>query len=104
MKVLAVKNVEPLGNLWAVRYTRLTRKGVKQDAYFLCDSQEEAKAKRAELLDVLQYHDGVYVSAYKKRTGDIGEHLREYSKQRYILTSPIHDFSEQSGAFPANTP
>jgi hypothetical protein len=58
MKVLAVKNVEPLGNLWAVRYTRLTRRGVKQDAYFTYYTRDEAQAKRAELLlDMVQQHD-----------------------------------------------
>jgi hypothetical protein len=30
MKVLAVKNIEPFGNLWAVRYIRLTARGMKQ--------------------------------------------------------------------------
>jgi hypothetical protein len=62
MKVLAVKGIEKFGNLWEVRYTRLTRRGMKQEAYFLCDSQQEAQAKRDELLDVLQHHDGMYVS------------------------------------------
>jgi hypothetical protein len=50
MKVLAVKNVEPFSNLWAVRYTRLTVRGVQQDAYFLYETPEEARAKRDELL------------------------------------------------------
>jgi hypothetical protein len=62
MKVLAVKDIEEYGNLWAVRYTRLTRRGVKQEAYFHCNSEKEAQAKRDELLDVLQHHDGMYVS------------------------------------------
>jgi hypothetical protein len=67
MKVLAVKGVEEFGNLWAVRYTRLTARGVKQDAYFLLDTPEEAKQKHDELLDVLKHHDGVYVSVKEKR-------------------------------------
>jgi hypothetical protein len=87
MKVLAVKDVDEYSNLWAVRYTRLTRKGVKQEAMFLCETQEEATAKYQELLDVLEHHDGVYVSKYKykyKKRGDTREYHREYSKQYYI--------------------
>jgi hypothetical protein len=58
MKVLAVKKVEPFGNLWAVRYTRLTRRGVKQDDYFAYYTRDEAQAKRAELLlDMVQHHE-----------------------------------------------
>ena len=84
IKVLAVKGIEAFSNLWSVRYTRLTARGVKQDAIFMYETPDEARQKRDELLDIVAHHDGVYVSAYKKRTGDIGEHLREYSKQRYI--------------------
>ncbi len=62
MKVLAVRGIEPYSNVWAVRYTRL-RKGVQQDAYFLCNTPEEAKAKYDELLDVLEHHDGMYVGS-----------------------------------------
>ena len=83
MKILAIKGIEEYSSLWAVRYTRQHGKNV-QDAVFLCGTPEQAKQKYKELLDILINHDGVYVSAYKKRTGDIGEHLREYSKQRYI--------------------
>jgi hypothetical protein len=50
-----------------VRYTRLTVKGVKQDAYFLCDTPDEAKHKRDELLDILQHHEGVYLSKKAKK-------------------------------------
>ena len=58
MHVLAVKKVEPLGKLWAVRYTRLTKGGVKQDAYFAYYTRDEAQAKRAELLlDMVHQHD-----------------------------------------------
>ena len=67
MKVLAVKGVELYSNLWVVRYTRLTRKGVKQDAYFLCETQDEAIAKFRELLDVLQHHNGLYIGRKEKR-------------------------------------
>jgi hypothetical protein len=66
MKVLAVKNVEPFGNLWAVRYTRQHGRNV-QDAYFLFDTPEEAGAKYRELLDVLLHHDGVYLGSKAKR-------------------------------------
>jgi hypothetical protein len=51
MQVLAVKKVEPFGHLWAVRYTRLTKRGVKQDAYCTYYTRDEAQAKRAELYD-----------------------------------------------------
>jgi hypothetical protein len=67
MKVLAVKGVEEYSNLWAVRYTRLTVKGVRQDAYFLCDTEEEAKEKYQELVDILEHHDGVYIGSKEKR-------------------------------------
>jgi hypothetical protein len=66
MKVLAIKGIEKQGNLWAVRYTREHGKNV-QDAYFLCDSPDEAKAKYHELLDVLQHHNGVYIGSKAKR-------------------------------------
>ena len=67
MKVLAVKGVELYSNLWVVRYTRLTRKGVKQGAYFLCETQDEAIGKFRELLDVLQHHNGLYIGRKEKR-------------------------------------
>jgi hypothetical protein len=67
MKVLAVKDVEEYSDLWAVRYTRLTRMGVKQDAVFLYETQEEARQKRDELLDILQNHDGVYIGSKEKK-------------------------------------
>ena len=60
MKVLAVKGIEKQGNLWAVRYTCLTKKGVKQDAYCTYYTRDEAQAKRAELLlDMVKDHDGL---------------------------------------------
>jgi hypothetical protein len=67
MKVLAVKDVEEYDDLWAVRYTRLTRRGVKQGAVFLCHTLEAAKAKYRELLDILQHHNGIYVGSKEKR-------------------------------------
>jgi hypothetical protein len=67
MKVLSVKGVELYDDLWAVRYTRLTRRGVKQDAHFTYNTQEEATAKYHELLDILQHHNGVYVSKWAKK-------------------------------------
>ena len=67
MKVLAVKGVEKDGHLWTVRYTRLNKGGVKQDAHFTYDTQEEATAKCHELLDILQHHNGVYVSKWAKK-------------------------------------
>jgi hypothetical protein len=66
MKVLAVKGVEPYSNLWAVRYTRQHGQHV-QDAYFLCDTLDEAQAKYHELLDVLKHHDGVYLGSKAKK-------------------------------------
>ena len=77
MKVLAIKGIEEFSNQWAVRYTRQHGKNV-QDAVFLCDTPEKAKQKYKELLDILIHHDGVYVSAYKTRTGHIGEHLAQF--------------------------
>jgi hypothetical protein len=59
MKVLAVKSIEVFGNLWTVRYTRLTKRGVKQNAHFLFATPEEARQKLYELLDIVEYHDGV---------------------------------------------
>jgi hypothetical protein len=67
MKVLAVKGVEEYDDLWAVRYTRLTAKGVKQGAVFLYDTPEEARVKYQELLDILKHHDGVYIGRKAKR-------------------------------------
>jgi hypothetical protein len=66
MKVLAVKDVVEYSNAWAVRYTRL-RKGVKQEAMFLCDTPEEAKAKYDESLDIVEHHDGVYLGKKAKK-------------------------------------
>jgi hypothetical protein len=67
MKVLAVKGVEEFSNLWAVRYTRLTRRGVKQDAYFMYETQGEALKKRYELLDIVKRHNGEYISVKAKK-------------------------------------
>jgi hypothetical protein len=66
MKVLAVKGVEPYGNLWAVRYTRQISKSV-QDAVFWYGTPEEAREKRDELLDILQHHNGLYVGSKEKK-------------------------------------
>ena len=62
MKVVAVKGVEAYGQWWAVRYTRLTKRGVKQIAYLVCNTQEQAREKYQELRDILKHHDGVYIS------------------------------------------
>jgi hypothetical protein len=69
MKVLAVKGIEKdsINNLWEVRYTRLTARGVKQPAVFSFRTEEEAKHKYAELLDILINHDGVYIGSKEKR-------------------------------------
>jgi len=66
MKVLAVKGIEKQGNLWAVRYSRSHGRNV-QDAIFLCDIPDAAKAKYRELLDVLLKQNGVYVGSKEKR-------------------------------------
>lgn len=66
MKILAVKGVEEQGNVWAVRYTCQHGKNV-QDALWLCDTADEAKAKHQELLDILQNHDGIYLSKKVKK-------------------------------------
>jgi hypothetical protein len=66
MKVLEVKGIEKQGNLWAVRYTRPHGRNV-QDAIFLCDTPDAAKAKYRELLDVLLKQNGVYVGSKEKR-------------------------------------
>jgi hypothetical protein len=66
MKVLAVKGIEKLGNLWAVRYSRHHGRNV-QDAMFFCDTPDAAKAKYRELLDVLLKQNGVYVGSKEKR-------------------------------------
>ena len=51
----------------------LARKGVKdvkkQNAYFYYETEEEAKEKYQELVDILTHHDGVYVSKNAKRKG-----------------------------------
>jgi hypothetical protein len=67
MKVLAVKDVEKYGNVWLVHYTHLTRRGVKKGAVFFCDTPDEARKKREELLDILKHHDGIYVSVKAKK-------------------------------------
>ena len=65
MKVLAV---EKFGNVWAVRYTYLTVKGVvKQEASIPCDTEKEAKAKYREFVDILVHHDGIDTGSKKKR-------------------------------------
>lgn len=48
-------------------YTRLTARGVKQPAVFSFRTEEEAKHKYAELLDILINHDGVYIGSKEKR-------------------------------------
>ena len=67
MRVLAVKNIEEQGNLWAVRYTYLTAAGGNRGGIFLCETQEEAKAKYDELLDIVQHHAGVYLGKKAKK-------------------------------------
>ncbi len=66
MKVLAIKGIEVQGNRWAVRYTRHHGRNV-QDAVFLCQTPEAAKAKYRELLDVLVNRHGVYIGSKEKR-------------------------------------
>ena len=68
MKVVAVKGIaqDSLNNLWEVRYTRMRGKHV-QNAVFSYRTEEEAKAKNQELLDVLEHHDGVYIGSKEKR-------------------------------------
>jgi hypothetical protein len=66
MKVLALKGIEQYSDLWEVRYTRMHGKHV-QDAVFFCDTQEEAKQKYKELLDILINHHGVYIGSKEKR-------------------------------------
>jgi len=66
MKVMAIKGIEDMGHRWGVRYTRQYGKTV-QDAYFLCKTPDEAKAKFQELLDVLVHHDGVYIGSKEQR-------------------------------------
>jgi CRISPR/Cas system-associated endoribonuclease Cas2 len=68
MKVLAVKGIEKdsINNLWVVRYTRMYGKHV-QDAVFACRTEEEAKHKYEELLDILINHDGLYIGSKEKR-------------------------------------
>jgi hypothetical protein len=66
MKVIAVKGVEAYGEWWAVRYTRLTKRGVKQIAYLVCNTHEQAREKHQELLDILKHHDGVYISVTER--------------------------------------
>ncbi len=76
MKVLSVKGVEEYGNLWAVRYTRLTGKGIRQGAAFLCVTEEEATEKYQELVDILEHQDGVYLSKKVKKKGKTGRRKR----------------------------
>ena len=66
MKVLAIKGIEKYGNLWEVRYTRQVGKSV-QDAVFLYETPDAAKAKYRELLDVLLKQNGMYVGSKEKR-------------------------------------
>ena len=66
MKVLAIKGIEKQGDLWAVRYTREHGKNV-QNALWLCDTPDEAKAKYHELLDVLKHYDGMYIGKKEKK-------------------------------------
>ena len=66
MKVVAVKGIEKFGSRWEVRYTRKHGRNV-QDAVFPCQTPEAAKAKYAELLDILLHHDGVYLGSKAKR-------------------------------------
>jgi hypothetical protein len=68
MKVVAVKGIEKdsINNLWEVRYTRMRGKHV-QDAVFSFRTEEEAKHKYAELLDILINRDGVYIGSKEKR-------------------------------------
>ena len=66
MQVLAVKGIEQFSDRWEVRYTR--RHGTHvQDAVFSCETLEEAKAKYAQLLDILVNHQGVYLGSKEKR-------------------------------------
>jgi hypothetical protein len=100
MKVLAVKDVEEYANLWVVRYTYLRADGGEKGGMFLCDTPEEAQAKRDELLDILKHHDGVYLGnkAKKKlragkrmhmRIGDtvkvINRHVPRYGKVGKVI-------------------
>ena len=68
MKVVAVRGIEKdsINNLWEVRYTRMRGKYV-QDAVFSCRTEEEAKHKYAELLDILLNHAGVYIGSKEQR-------------------------------------
>jgi hypothetical protein len=66
MKVLAVKGIEKYSDLWEVRYTRMHGKHV-QDAVFTYRTEEEAKQKYKELLDILINHHGVYIGSKEKR-------------------------------------
>ena len=52
--------------MWGVRYTRHHGTSV-QDAYFLCKTEEAAKEKFRELLDIMVHHDGVYIGSKEKR-------------------------------------
>jgi hypothetical protein len=49
-----------------------------QDAYFLCETEEEAKEKYQELVDILTHHDGVYIGKKaKKKARTDAEHRSE---------------------------
>jgi hypothetical protein len=47
IKVVAVNGVEKFDDLWAVRYTRLTRRGVKQGAVFYATRQKKPRQSMA---------------------------------------------------------
>ena len=66
MKVVAVKDIEEYGNVWLVHYTRQTAKGVVQGAVFMCYTLDAAKQKHAELQDILEHHDGVYIGSKER--------------------------------------
>ena len=78
MKLVAVKYIWEYDNKWAVPYTYLRADGGKRDGMFLYDTPEEAQAKRDELLDILQNHDGVYLGnkAKKKLRASSGKPVR----------------------------
>ena len=50
MTIVAVKGIEDYGDWWEVRYTRLTRRGAKQEASFVCETLEAAYEKSQELV------------------------------------------------------
>jgi hypothetical protein len=76
MKVLAVKDVEEYSNLWTVPYTYLRADGGKRNGRFSYRTPDEAHAKRDELLDILQHHDGVYLGNKAKKRLRAGNNVR----------------------------